>query len=74
MDLLDRDGRWPRDPAESPAAHSARLRRTGVTIPGLGRLAGAYQLARYGGRELPPRERARTGGRLAALRTYLRRA
>jgi hypothetical protein len=71
--LLERDGRWPRRADETPAAHAGRLRREGAALPGMGRLAGAYQLIRYGGRALPERERNRAPGRLHRLRAYLRR-
>lgn len=73
LDLLARDGRWTRWASESPASHAARIGSGGESVPGLGRLASAYQLVRYGNRPLSSAERARTPGRLSALRAFLRR-
>jgi hypothetical protein len=75
LDMLSRDGRWPRQPTESPAAHVARLRSAGEgdPPPGLARLAGAFQLVRYGRRHLTTTEVGRTRGRLSRLGTFLRR-
>lgn len=73
LELLRRDGRWQRLPQESPAAHVERLRAgEGVAPPGLARLAGAYQLVRYGRRAVGAREAGRAPGRLSRLRTFLR--
>jgi hypothetical protein len=72
LDLLERDGRWPRRQQETPAAHALRARDTGLSTPALGRLAADYQLVRYGGRPLPAREERRAAGRLATLRRALR--
>jgi hypothetical protein len=72
LEALDRDGRWPRHPGETPAAHSTRARADGLDHPSLGRLAAAYQLVRYGGRALGRAERTRAVPRLAALRGRLR--
>ncbi len=72
LELLERDGRWGRRPHESPAAHAARSQQEGLAAPALGRLAAAYQLARYAGRRLPQAETRRAPSRLAALRRFLR--
>jgi hypothetical protein len=69
---LERDGRWPRQPSETPAAHAARARAGGLALPALGRLASAYQLVRYGGRDLTGPELKRAVPRLHALRARLR--
>ncbi len=73
LDALQRDGRWPRRPSESPAAHSERARRDGLGSAALTRLAAAYQLRRYARTELTPRERQRAPGRLASLHDRLGR-
>jgi hypothetical protein len=73
LDALTRDGRWPRRPTETPAAHLARCRVEGLADVAFGRLAAAYQLVRYGGVELGPLEARRAPSRLAALRRRLRR-
>jgi hypothetical protein len=73
LDSLARDGRWARRPAERPAAHVARTRDEGLAHGALGRLAAAYQLARYGGLRLGPLEVRRAPARLAGLRRRLRR-
>lgn len=70
---LERDGRWPRQPSETPAAHAARARADGLELPALGRLASAFQLVRYGGRALSVTEQGRALPRLRALRARLRR-
>lgn len=71
LDLLERDGRWRRDPAESPAAHALRLAGS-RPHDSLARLAAAYQLVRYGGVELARREARRGRHRLERLRSALR--
>ena len=73
LEALERDGRWPRHPGETPAAHSTRARADGLDHPSLGRLAAAYQLLRYGGRTLGRAERTRAIPRLDALGSRLRR-
>jgi len=73
LDSLARDGRWPRRPAETPAAHVARSRSEGLADGALGRLAVAYQLARYGGLRLGDLEVRRASSRLTELRRRLRR-
>jgi len=74
LEALEEDGRWPRRPSESPAAHVTRVRSAGLGGAALPRLAGAYQLVRYAGARLPATELRRAPGRLAALRERLRRA
>lgn len=71
---LERDGRWPRLPTETPAAHVARARSGGLAHQSFARLAIAYQLARYGRLPLSGAERHRTRGRLDALRRWLTRS
>jgi hypothetical protein len=73
LDILERDGRWPRLPTESPAAHAERAAHEGLQGTPLGRLAAAYQLVRYGDRRLGAREAGRGRGRLSRLRELLRR-
>jgi hypothetical protein len=73
LDALRRDGRWPRAETETPAAHAARTRAEGLHLPALGRLASAYQLVRYGGRDLTDAEARRALPRVRALRAWLRR-
>lgn len=72
LEALQRDGRWPRMPHETPALHAARVRAEDRQLPGLARLAAAYQLVRYGARVLPAAERGRAQPRLRALRRFLR--
>ena len=72
LDALDEDGRWPRRQNETPAAHLLRVRAEGLINPAFGRLAAAYQLARYGSRHLRHREEQRAEKRLDALRAWLR--
>jgi hypothetical protein len=72
LGALERDGRWRRAASETPAGHAERARATGLATPALGRLAAAYQLARYGDRALDGPERGRARHRLAALRAWLR--
>jgi hypothetical protein len=73
LEALRRDGRWPRQASETPAAHVARTRASGLELPALGRLASAYQLLRYGGRALTGVEATRAQPRLRAVRAWLRR-
>jgi hypothetical protein len=73
LDLLAGEDRWTRHAEETPAAHARRVRAAGLTEPAFGRLAVAYQLARYAGRELPEPEARRAALRLGRLRTWLRR-
>lgn len=73
LDALAVDGRWPRHPHETPAAHLQRARAEGLAGPSFGRLTAAYQLARYGPRPLPRREQRRARSRLQALLGLLRR-
>ena len=73
LDLLQRDGRWPRRPTETPAAHAERAAQEGLEGTPFARLAAAYQLVRYGDRRLSPREAGRSGDRLGRLRDVLRR-
>jgi hypothetical protein len=73
LEALRRDGRWPRDASETPAAHAARTRAGGLDLPAFGRLASAYQLIRYGGRDLTDAEARRAAPRLRVLRARLRR-
>ena len=68
--LLARDGRWARDAAETPLEHAARLRADG---PPIGRLAAAFALVRYAGRQPSARDAARSRGRLAAVQRAIRR-
>ena len=74
LEALERDGRWPRRPTETPAGHADRAAREGLRGTALGRLAAAYQLVRYGERRLGQREAGRSRGRLARLRDILRGA
>jgi hypothetical protein len=73
LEILERDGRWPRLPTETPAAHAERAAQEGLQGTPLGRLAAAYQLVRYGDRRLGAREAGRGRGRLSRLREILRR-
>jgi hypothetical protein len=72
LEALERDGRWPRRPTETPAAHAERVASEGLPEASLARLAAAYQLVRYGERRLSAREADRSRGRLARLRDALR--
>ena len=74
LSALSIDGRWPRRPDESPAAHLARVRAAGFGSVAFGRLAAAYQLVRYGGRSLPDPERSRARSRLDSIRVWLTRS
>lgn len=73
LEALERDGRWPRRPTETPAVHAERVANEGLPGSALGRLAVAYQLVRYGERRLGPREAGRGRSRLGRLRDALRR-
>ncbi|MGZ6373059.1 MAG: DUF4129 domain-containing protein [Candidatus Limnocylindria bacterium] len=73
LEELDRDGRWRRDAAETPAMHARRV-RAGLGEAAIGRLALAYELVRYGSRQLTDREAHRARRRLDRLRQRLRRA
>ena len=61
-----------RQPAETPAAHAARLRRMKADGVDLSRLAADYQLARYAGRPISRLENIRALTRLQRLRRLLR--
>jgi len=69
---LASDGRWPRRPDETPAAHARRTRAEGLAESSFPRLAAAYQLVRYAGRTLPSPEAGRAPMRLQRLRAALR--
>jgi hypothetical protein len=71
LDALATDGRWPRDAAETPRHHAARVADDATRAP-LARLAAAYQLLRYAERPLTDRERARAANRLASLERAIR--
>jgi len=71
LDALADDGRWPRQPEETPAGHLARIRAGGMRSGAFARLAAAYQLARYAAQPISPRESGRARPRLAALRAWL---
>jgi Domain of unknown function (DUF4129) len=72
LEALERDGRWPRHPTETPAGHAQRAASEGLPGTPLSRLAAAYQLVRYGERDLSPREARRGRMRLGRLREILR--
>jgi hypothetical protein len=72
LEALERDGRWPRRATETPASHAGRAARGGLGGSAFPRLAAAYQLVRYGERQLGGREAGRSRGRLARLRAILR--
>jgi len=73
LDALAADGRWPRDPAETPRDHLARIGDASLVVGPLRRLAAGYELIRYGGRVLAGAERNRASGRLARVEDALRR-
>jgi len=73
LDALAADGRWPRDPAETPRDHLARIGDASLVVGPLRRLAAGYELIRYGGRVLAGAERNRAPGRLARVEDALRR-
>jgi len=60
-----------REPAETPAAHAARLRTEGAADLSLDLLAADYALARFGGVELSAAEELRAVGRWRRLRRTL---
>lgn len=68
---LERHPDIRRDPAETPAAHAARLRALGQDALSLDLLAADYALARYGGMALSAREERRAIGRWRSLRKRL---
>ena len=72
LEALERDGRWPRRSTETPAGHAQRAAREGLPGTPLSRLAAAYQLVRYGERDLSVREASRGRSRLGRLREILR--
>ena len=76
LDALDADGRWARQPAETPRHHAARVRvftpAAGALVPALARLAAAYQLIRYAGRTLSGPERERAESRLWQVEEAIR--
>ncbi|HEY4768679.1 MAG TPA: DUF4129 domain-containing protein [Candidatus Limnocylindria bacterium] len=74
LDALERDGRWARQPSESPAIHAGRVRSEGLPGTALPRLAAAYQLVRYAGSPLTAQEQRRVPSRLARLREALHRS
>jgi hypothetical protein len=69
-DLESRPG-VRREPAETPAAHAARLRTAGRADLSLDLLAADYALARFGGVELSAAEQQRAVGRWRRLRRSL---
>jgi hypothetical protein len=68
---LERHRDVRRAPAETPAAHAARLRASGRSGLSLDLLAADYALARYGGVALPEDEDRRAVARWRALRRRL---
>ncbi|HET7029050.1 MAG TPA: DUF4129 domain-containing protein [Candidatus Limnocylindrales bacterium] len=74
VDDLERDPDVRRDPAETPAAHAARLRASDRSGLSLELLAADYGLARYGGVTLTDREDRRAISRWRTLRRSLRHA
>lgn len=72
LEALERDGRWSRRATETPAGHAERAAREGLPGTPLSRLAAAYQLVRYGQRDLSAREASRGRSRLGRLREILR--
>lgn len=73
LDALAADGRWPRDPAETPRDHLARIEDAHPVVGPLRRLAAAYELIRYAGRPLGSRERARSPSRLSRVEEAIAR-
>jgi len=74
LDALAADGRWVRMAAETPRDHLTRVTASAPIAPALARLAAAYQLVRYAGRQLGDRERRRAARRLDRLERALREA
>jgi hypothetical protein len=72
LDALASDGRWARDPAETPRQHLDRIGSAAPIRPTLARLAAAYQLLRYADHPMGARERHRAAGRLERLERALR--
>lgn len=68
---LERRDELRRQPAESPAEHARRLRRTGRGAVGLDLLAADYALARFADAHLTAREERRAIGRWRHLRRTL---
>ncbi len=68
VDDLERHPDVRRDPAETPAAHAARLRAAGRSGLSLDLLAADYAIARYGGVALTDHEDRRAIGRWRTLR------
>lgn len=71
IDDLERHPATRRGPAETPAAHAARLRSSAGSGLPLDLLAADYALARYGGVTLPEREDRRAVARWRGLRRGL---
>ena len=71
VDDLDRHPAVRREPAETPAAHAARIRSLGEDALSLDLLAADYALARYGGIHLAAREDRRAVARWRLLRKRL---
>lgn len=69
-DLAERPS-FRREPAETPAEHARRMRRTGRSALALDLLAADYELARFAERDLSPIEDRRAIGRWQALRRRL---
>ena len=72
LTLLEHDVELGRRPAETPAEHARRVAAEGADTPGgrLRHLAADYQLARYAGRSISPRETARALRRWRSLRVH----
>ena len=71
IDDLDRRPDVRREPAETPAAHAARLRSMDRAFLSMDLLAADYALARYGGLDLSDREDRRAIRRWRLLRRRL---
>jgi hypothetical protein len=76
LEALAADDRWARHQAETPRRHLDRVGGAAAAPIGreLGRLAVAYQLIRYGGRQLGAHEHARSAGRLDRLEQATRQS
>ena len=73
VEVLSSHTGWARDPAETPAEHSLRVRAADMPgSPEFSRLAADYQLARYAERSITPRENRRALSRLDRFRRLLR--